>query len=418
MKQLIAILVVLLALAACAAGCAGTGGGPVPAQEQEPANNTLFSVLDEDTRRFLEAFPEDSAAFMTVYYDQHYPEAITADTALMRRMVDALSAVCVTASTDVASTDGYHSVRFLALDGTEYAIHFENRVMCRDNERYVLGNDKEFWKLFRSVAETGWEQAQQNTAQYESAPVSYANEALPQCVSGTLVSVEGRESSEPAWLDASAVLRFTNGSAALITGVTLSVRFLNEDGYVTAEEAVTADFSVSPIAPGQTGEYAVARRVYDFSASGQSAGGVRGALIEITGVRTDEDAAQAETPLFAFYGDPALEAFAQDFYNDPPASLTVKLYWYSPTEYTMTDVETVAAAFEVLRRMRIGEVTRERYTDYDTHAVFTYADGREYVISFNGGNLMLPASERPQEACYRVTGGEDFGALIQALSEQ
>ncbi len=282
MKQLISILLIAAIMTFCLCGCSAKGSSSIPGEKREPIEGTLIGVLDDKTQGFFEAFSESSAEYMTVCLDQQYPVAIVTDKALMQEMAEALCAIRVTAKTNISSTDGYHSMGFVTADGVSYSVGFENGALHEGGQNYIIENDGDFWQLFRSVAADGWEQAQINAAQYESAPVEYAEETLAQSILCELVSVNTEATDDRRWLDACIVLRFTNKSSAPITNVTCKVQFLDYNGYVVKELPVTADFSEEPLSPGESAEYSICQRVFDFSSMSASVGGVAGALITVT----------------------------------------------------------------------------------------------------------------------------------------
>jgi len=144
-----------------------------------------------------------------------------------------------------------------------------------------------------------------------------------------------------------------------------------------------------------------------------------GALVTVVGISaTGSDTAASQTPLFEFYNDPDITAFADGFYSDPPQTLTILLNWYDSRESIVTEKETIEAVFEALRKMRVGEAVNEMYTDSDTHYCFAYDDGREYVFSFNAGNLMINTDEHQYQQCFRASGGDDLSTLMKKLFEQ
>lgn len=419
----------LLLLTLCAAGCAREDEDLMRGEKREPLNDSLYGVLDEETRDFFQGFSENSAEYMLILYDQHYPVAVVRDKELILSVEKTLSDVRVTAKTNVSTTDAYHALSFVTAEGKAYTIGFENVNLHENGQNYVIGDADAFWKLFRSSAEDYWERAEETAAKYEAAPVCCEPDTLAKRIGCEIASSDFGEPNDSHWIDVSVTLRFLNKSDAPITGVAFMVQFLDYDGYVMCEATETADFTDAPLKAGAaSGEYVISGRTYDFSSVLSAApSGVAGALVTITAAEPSEE--QREEPreetveppeisLFEFYNDSDITAFAKNYYNDPPQTLTVILNWYSPRSIAVADKETATEVFEALKKVSVGEEAKEIITDYDTHFRFTYDDGREYTFGFNGGSLMIRTDKHPYQKCYAISGGGDLGALIKMFSEQ
>ena len=65
------------------------------------------------------------------------------------------------------------------------------------------------------------------------------------------------------------------------------MQFLDHDGYFVDKAVIKPEFSSAPIAPGESGEYAVQKRVVNTnSVMGAAVGGMEGVLVSVTEVRT------------------------------------------------------------------------------------------------------------------------------------
>lgn len=419
MKGFIEAVLVCAILLTCAAGCA-SGDVMMPGEVREPMDCALFSVLNEDDRAFFEGYEDGAAEYMTVRLDQQYPDAIVDDMKVMREMVEALREIRVIAKTNISSTDGYHRIGFITAEGDSYSISFENSALCVGSSNYVLDNTKGFWSLCRDIAATGWERAQENAVKLQNQPIEYKLGLFPQTTTPTVVcqtvNFNAQVADDKRWQDCEATLSFTNCGGAPIKSVALEMQLLDFDGYIVDKASVTADFASAGIASGETAEYTVKRRVHNFIYSGASAGGVMGALVTLTGAARGEEASvQGGPSLFDFYNDPDVTAFAESFKDDPPASLTFVFNWFESSKHTVTDPETITAAFEALSRIVVGAQSDVMATDSDTYLVFNYDDGKEITFGFNLHNLSIRIDEHPYEEFYELWGDDELWGLIRDL---
>ncbi len=98
-------------------------------------------------------------------------------------------------------------------------------------------------------------------------------------------------------------------------------------------------------------------------------------------------AVQPGEMLFDFYGRDDISGFASNFYDDPPKKAVVFMDSWNKTEAELTDRDCIAAVFEAMKKVRVGDLVDRYVTDSDNDIAFIMADGREFRFDFNRYNL-------------------------------
>ena len=137
------LLCVLTFFAVLLAGCAEK-----PMEKKETGG--VFTFCGGELQDFAGTFDENEMAYIEYRYTMDAPiSRYITDKTMIKTIFDALCKVKVGEKNNMRTTDSEQSLTFVKVDGTSYAICFEQYNLRCGRDGYRLENDTALWKALR-----------------------------------------------------------------------------------------------------------------------------------------------------------------------------------------------------------------------------------------------------------------------------
>lgn len=278
MKKLLIVFLALVMLFSSACGAEKAPAAtpaPTPEATVEPTPEptpprinmdcAIADVLDADQQSFLSSIRSNPPAVASIYIDGEFPETIILDLDTVRSICSAVSGLRVSAEVLGADSDKMNHITLTRSNSESFTINFAGDKLMSLDSYYEIEDSEALWASLRQACEKVKADAEANKATISSddfKTIVY-NKDDQWKMNFSHSKVEPVGANDGAFQTIRTTIGITNTGIHLIMSVKLIAKYMNEDGYVVAENPVDLDFNAVPIYLGEYREYLLDQVVYN-----------------------------------------------------------------------------------------------------------------------------------------------------------